>query len=654
MCYPGLSKHQGRVSTARFLIFSLISLICLTSASSFGLAKKGGIKGERLLRLRPERRKLGHQELVEEYPTGKSRVGAFDEEEEIAINQGNPSLEEIIAGPTLAPPHEEIGIGEANKIISEGSSHSVIFAEPPPSTPPILSAADIVKKASEVIVTRAKENLANGKVNGEYKGEGTTYSTTKSATATASGATPVNSYGIAAKSTSTYKIQQVEAPSTPGSKKNANEIQQAKATSIAGVSDNDGANKNEQFNTYSNISDEDSASNKQANAKNAGGTTDAANKDDTKGYNKSQTGGATYTGTYTANIATSLASSSTAAPSSTGVVKETKGTKGLKGAVKSRPLASSSTLSSPPGPVKEATSTVAPLASSRTLSPSQGPVNEAQGNKAKRSATSILSSSTGLPAFHSSGKKTKGTKGAKGAAKSMDHQAGVLGTSLTTPCTGLTPSGSGFMSITSTKGGKSMKSQTGSHRVKSTSGSAKSKLGSAYSKSSQLAIAAGGRGTKLKGAMSSSTFGALGTSGVGMKSKGKPSGSRIRLCGSQESDQPFIASASASPNDSTGSESLPAGDKDYNDVRVDCSAISLGAADTAASNQRSYIVTADWIIADSASFYDVAAGVEKFLQTAIAPVIAGCKSNRNRLLQFIHVQSLITNVLFSTPIVTGN
>lgn len=88
--------------------------------------------------------------------------------------------------------------------------------------------------------------------------------------------------------------------------------------------------------------------------------------------------------------------------------------------------------------------------------------------------------------------------------------------------------------------------------------------------------------------------------------------------------------------------------------QVNCEAIGQGTASTE-GDRRLFQAKADWLLADGAEFNDVAVEVQNYLQNDVAPAIAGCEINRNRLrrLQFITAPALITNVLFDTPTTGG-
>jgi len=104
--------------------------------------------------------------------------------------------------------------------------------------------------------------------------------------------------------------------------------------------------------------------------------------------------------------------------------------------------------------------------------------------------------------------------------------------------------------------------------------------------------------------------------------------------------------------------------EELSNVDIDCEGIAAGTASTNAPKIQSFNIQANWLLENSAAFDTVADGVQNYLQSEVAPAIAGCgesrrkervrgRRHRRRWLQFMWPLALITNVVFDTPTSDG-
>ncbi|CAB9498116.1 expressed unknown protein [Seminavis robusta] len=257
---------------------------------------------------------------------------------------------------------------------------------------------------------------------------------------------------------------------------------------------------------------------------------------------------------------------------------------------------------------------------------------------------------------------------------------------------------SGKNSAKATAGGKSRtggsvkgaKGAKGSSSLSATAFSGDSKSakvkGSAKKSSLQAtAFSSASQKSKMKstaGAQSMSAFGVFGASG----GKGGKGGGMMSFSNSATT---LVSASSLNPEEenvttppvpaptsttvvSSSFEAAPTpviaaatgSDSDYPPTRggaleADCNAIRQGKADKNTPGMEAFTIQADWILAEGADFETVAADVKQYLQTKVAPPIAGCDERRRRRgrrrqltrrsLQFISTQSIVSNVLFESP-----
>ena len=155
-------------------------------------------------------------------------------------------------------------------------------------------------------------------------------------------------------------------------------------------------------------------------------------------------------------------------------------------------------------------------------------------------------------------------------------------------------------------------------------------------------------GSKYASSSGSSSTGASGTSGT--------SGSGTVIV-SAPAPTPVVSGAVEVPQTlSPAQQAMEIMDR----IEVDCDAIASGTANTNTPKQQSFSVQANWILEDSASFATVAAGVQQYLQSEVAPAIAGCDNNRRKQRrhlqdnrQWLEPEALITGVVFETPTSDG-